>query len=110
MKYRVEPIITPGCDCEDCQAGRHLYLLYRLPATGENWSAMSWQTYASADECKAKHPWHINFGPDATWEDGAPIVVPESEPTAQPDERGMVDLDAQAFAKSAAAVIRHWRG
>jgi hypothetical protein len=33
MKYRVEPIITEGCDCEDCKAGRHLYLLYRI-ATG----------------------------------------------------------------------------
>ena len=43
MIYTVKPAITEGCDCEDCRAGKHLYFLYRLPATGKNWSAMSLQ-------------------------------------------------------------------
>jgi hypothetical protein len=107
MKYRVEPIIVDGCDCEDCKAGRHPYLLYRLPATGTHWSAMSLQTYASAEEAK-QHDWGIDFGPDAQWDDGSPVVVPEGRPSqAQPDERGMVPLDGKAFAKSAEALIRH---
>jgi hypothetical protein len=50
----------------------------------------------------------LDFGPDDTWEDGAPIVVPERKHEAHPDEQGMVLLDAKAFAKSAEALEKHW--
>src|SRR5208283_5113132 len=72
MKYTVEPALVEGCDCEDCRAGRHVYLLYRLPASGRNWSAMSMQMYASAEECKREHYWGLNFGP----EDGGKMARP----------------------------------
>jgi hypothetical protein len=110
MKYTVTPAIVEGCNCEDCRAGRHIYLLYRLPATGKNWSGMSLQTYSSAEECKREHLWGIDFGPDATWEDGSPIVEPQPKHETQPDENGMVPLDADAFAKSAEALEKHWQG
>jgi hypothetical protein len=108
MKYTVTPIVTEGCDCEDCKAGRHLYLLYRLPATGKDWSAMSLQMYASAEECKREHDWGLDFRPGDTWDDDSPIVVPERKHEAHPDEKGMVLLDAKAFAKSAEALEKHW--
>ena len=110
MKYSVEPATVEGCDCEDCRAGRHLYYLYRLPATGQNWSAMSLQTYSSPEECKREHRWGLNFGPDDTWEDGSPIVVPAPQRRSPPDEHGMVMLDGKAFKKSAEALAKHWRG
>ena len=108
MTYTVIPIIAEDCDCEDCRAGRHLYVLYRLPATGKDWSAISLQMYASAEECKAKHPWGIVFGPNAVWEDGSPVVVPKPTPEPHPDENGMVPLDGEALAKSAEALEKHW--
>ncbi|MCX6928234.1 MAG: hypothetical protein NT154_34240 [Verrucomicrobia bacterium] len=108
MIYTVKPAITEGCDCEDCRAGKHLYFLYRLPATGKNWSAMSLQPYGSAEECKREHCWGLNFGPDDTWEDGAPIVVPKRRQSAHPDEHGMVRLDGEALRKSADALEKHW--
>ncbi len=109
MKYRVEPIITEGCDCEDCKAGRHLYLLYRMSATAKRWSAMSLQAYSSPEEAKAKHDWGIDFGPDAQWDDGSPVVLPEPQPSkVQPDEHGMVHLDGEALAKSAERLAKHW--
>ena len=108
MIYTVKPAIVEGCNCEDCRAGRHIYLLYRLPANGSDWSAMGMQTYSSAEECKREHQWGLDFGPSDTWEDGAPIVVPERKHEAHPEEKGMVLLDAKAFAKSAAALEKHW--
>ena len=114
MKYRVEPAIVEGCDCDDCKAGRHLYRLYRIPATGQKWSGMSLQAYASAEECKRKHNWGIEFGPDATWEDGAPVVEPESVREPHPDggqasAGGMVKLDGKALQKSGEMLEKHWR-
>jgi hypothetical protein len=108
MKYTVKPIIVEGCDCEDCGDGRHVYLLYRLPANGENWSAMSMQTYSSAEECKREHHWGLNFGPDDRWEDGAPIVVPKPRASAQADVQGRVYLDAKPFRKFADFLAKHW--
>jgi hypothetical protein len=106
--YTVKPIISEGCGCEDCKAGRHVYLLYRLPATGPNWSAMSMQPYTSPEDCKQNHWWGLKFGPEDTWEDGAPIVVPEPEHKAQPDEHGMVPLNDEALGKSADLLEKHW--
>lgn len=74
-KYRLEPIIEEGCQCADCRAGRYCYRLYRLPST--HWSAISFQSYASAEEAK-NHYWGIAFEPDAVWEDGSPV---EPDPT-----------------------------
>ena len=113
MTYTVKPIIVEGCDCEDCKAGRHLYVLYQLPATGSDWSAVSLQQYSSAEEAKAKHRWGIDFGPDAVWEDGTPVVVPEPAHSA-PEEReqsngGSVYLDGKALGESAEALQKHWR-
>jgi hypothetical protein len=108
MIYTVKPAIVEGCNCEECGAGRHLYYLYRLPATGKDWSALSMQSYSSAEECKREHHWGLNFGADDTWEDGSPIVVPERKHEALPDENGMVLLDAEAFKKSAEALEKHW--
>ena len=113
MTYTVKPIIVGDCNCEDCKAGRHLYVLYRLPATGSDWSAMSLQTYASPEEAKAKHWWGIDFGPNAVWEDGTPVV--ESDPAhPAPEERdqsnsGLVYLDTEALGKAAEALQKHWR-
>jgi hypothetical protein len=113
MKYTVKPAIVEGCDCEDCRAGRHIYLLYRLPANGSDWSAMSLQAYSSAEECKRNHYWGIEFGPDAKWEDGTPVVEPEPMREAHPDggqasTGGMVKLDGEALRKSAELLERHW--
>jgi len=106
-------MIVEGCACEDCKAGRHFYVLYRLPATGSNWSSMSLQMYASPEEAKAKHWWGINFGPDAVWEDGTPVVEPELPHSApdvkEPSSDGLVCLDVEALGKSAEALERHWR-
>src|ERR1017187_9625188 len=104
MKYRVEPVIVEGCDCADYKAGRHLYRRYRIPARGEKWSAMSLQAYSSAEECKQKHYWGIQFGPDATWEDGTPVVQPEPMRKAHPDggqpnTGGGVRLDGKMVGK-----------
>ncbi|MGO8926240.1 MAG: hypothetical protein ACLQU3_05035 [Limisphaerales bacterium] len=113
MKYTVKPAIVEGCDCEECRAGRHLYALYRLPEIGSNWSAMSLQTYSSAEECKQNHYWGIEFGPDDTWEDGTPIVesnaIPEAHPDGpQPSKGGMVPLNTEALQKSAKLLEKHW--
>lgn len=113
MKYTVEPAIVEGCDCEDCKAGRHLYRLYRCPKKGSNWAAMSLHPYSSAEECKQKHYWGVNIGPDDTWEDGSPIVQPKPMREAHPDGRrsstgGMVMLNAEALQKSAELLEKHW--
>ena len=112
VRYRVEPLTVEGCDCEDCRAGRHLYALYRGTAQGSEWSAMSLQGYASAEECKRKHRWGIEFGPNAVWEDGTPVVEPdprggERPDQPQPDANGMVPLDGQALQKSMEALEKH---
>ncbi len=106
MQYRVEPITFPGCECDHCAAGRHLYLLYRIPATGTRWSAMSLRTYASAEECKEKHPWGIQFHPGDTWEDGAPVIEPE-QPRVVPSENGMVALDPASFGEGVEVLENH---
>jgi hypothetical protein len=108
MVYTVKPAITEGCDCEDCRAGRHPYFLYRLPATGKNWSALSLQTYQSAQQCQREHRWGLAFGPDDVWEDGTPIVVPKPKHKSPPSANGKVILDADAFAKSAEMLQQHW--
>ena len=113
MKYAAKPAIVDGCDCEYCKAARHIYFLYRLPATGKNESALSLQLYSSAEECKRKHFWGIQFRPDATWEDGTPVVEPEPIQAAHPDGRrsgteGRVRLDGKMFGKWAEKLKRHW--
>ena len=112
VKYYVQPAIVEGCDCEDCRAGRHIYTLYRFPAKGRDWSAISLQAYSSAEECKRRHDWGIQFEPDAVWDDGSPVVQPRSmEQTKAKEQRSgvgeMVPLDAKAFAKSAETLKKH---
>jgi hypothetical protein len=112
VRYRVEPLTAEGCDCEDCRAGRHLYALYRGTAQGSEWSAMSLQGYTSAEECKRKHWWGIDFGPNAVWEDGTPVVEPDptlekSADEPQPDANGMVPLNGQALQRSLEALEKH---
>ena len=72
---------------------------------------MSMQAYASAEDCKQNHYWGLDFGPDDTWEDGSPIVVPRPARGAEPQASagGMVALDAEAFSKSAEMLEKHWR-
>jgi hypothetical protein len=112
MKWTVEPVIVEGCDCEDCKAGRHLYRLYRCG--NKDWSAMSLQAYSSAEECKQKHYWGVNIGPDDTWEDGTPIVEPKPLRETHPDgpkfsTSGRVRLDGKIFQKWAETLQKHWR-
>ena len=113
MKYTVKPAIVEGCDCADCNAGRHLYYLYRCPVKAGNWSALSLHTYSSAEDCKRNHCWGLDFGPEDTWEDGSQIVQPKPMRAADPDGRqpgtvGMVPLNAEALQKSANILERHW--
>jgi hypothetical protein len=111
--YRVVPLTQPGCDCEDCRAGRHLYELERWQANRWKPAATSLQAYGSAEKCRQKHYWGIRFEPNATWEDGAPVLEPEDLRPMQPDseEPGpvrMVPLNTDALGKSVVALARHW--
>ena len=112
MTYTVEPEAVEGCECEDCQAGRHLYSLLRRTPNGWEWVAISLQAYTSAEECKQRHQWGIVFGPDAVWEDGSPVVEPDPSPEVQDNSGqprgGMVPLNLEALQKSADALERHW--
>jgi len=113
MKYTVKPAVVEGCECPDCLAGRHLFSLFRWTEAGWRWAATSLQTYPGAEECKAKHPWMIAFGPEDTWEDGSPLVDPEPILTQRSnvpaDAAGMVPLDMEALRKSADLLEKHWR-
>ena len=113
MKYTVRPMTNSDCDCEDCRAGKHLYSLHRCQ-DGE-WKSIgfSLQSYASADACQRDHYWGIAFHPDDVWEDGTPILEPESagqndeeKPTSDTGNR--VPLNVEALRKSAEALERHW--
>ena len=110
MKYKVLPETVEGCDCEECQAGKHLYSLYRWTDKGWVHSQTSLQTYASAEECKRRHPWMVPEGNDHTWEDGTPLVAPIPEEAAHSDDgaQEMVALDIQALMKSAELLKKHW--
>src|SRR5438105_7096131 len=104
MKYTVKPSIVEGCACEDCRAGRHIYSLFRWTEGAWRWVGTSLQSYSNLDEAR-KHEWFINFGPDAIWEDGTPIVEPETMPQAQRDdastsEGSKVPLNLEAAKKS----------
>jgi hypothetical protein len=114
MRYKVEPKIVKGCDCDDCQAGRHIYSLYRWNENAWHWAATSLRTYSSAEDCQRLHWWGIVFGPGAIWEDGSPVVEPDPARQAHPDgapstDGGMVLLDKEALRKSADLLERHWR-
>jgi hypothetical protein len=106
MKFRLEPMVFAGCDCEYCKAGLHLYFLYRIPAPEGRWSAFSLQPYRSVEEAK-QHYWGINFGPDPTWEDGTPVVQPQCEPRS-PEESKPVPLDRGSFATAADLLGQHF--
>jgi hypothetical protein len=110
MRYTVKPETVEGCDCEDCKAGKHLYSLFRWTGRYWDWAATSLQPYTNAGECKRKHRWGIDFGVNAAWEDGEPVVEPQPERPAHADKvtGGRVPLDMVAFAKSAELLVRHW--
>jgi hypothetical protein len=114
MKYTVEAETVHGCDCGDCRAGKHIYSLFQWTDGGWKWAAISLLSYSSVEECKAKHPWMIAFGPEDTWEDGSPLVDPDPVQTLHSKEGQlgpvrMVALDTRALAKSADLLERHWR-
>jgi hypothetical protein len=109
--YTVEPETVEGCECEDCRAGRHVYSLYEWTETGWRWAAISLKLYSSAEECKRKHLWGIDFGPNAVWEDGQPVVEPEPMEKHHKQDSGvvkMVPLDMKALRKSFEALEKHW--
>jgi len=111
MKYTVIAATADGCDCEDCRADRHIYSLYRWSAEEWRFAAISLQAYASAEECRRRHYWGLEFKPDDTWEDGTPIVEPDLAPSAelQSGTGGLVKLNTKALAKAAEALEKHWR-
>ncbi len=109
--YTVKAVTVEGCDCEDCQAGRHIYSLYRWKENTWKWVGTSLQSYLSPEQAKAKHRWCIDFEPGAIWEDGMPVVEPPREDDARlEDGRAveMVPLDTDALRKSCDTMIRHW--
>jgi len=84
-----------GCDCEDCRARQASLRPLSGTAQGKDWSAMSLQSYSSAEECKQKHYWGIDFGANPVWEDGTPVVQPKPSQSPNPDKNGMVPLDGE---------------
>src|SRR5262249_9459160 len=110
--FTVKPGIVEGCDCEDCRAGRYLYTLYRLTESGWRWAAISLKWYTSVEECKRKHWWGIEFGPNAVWEDGQPVVEPDPTQDArpnrpEPDANGTIPLNIKGLQKSFEAMDKH---
>jgi len=106
MKYKVEPLTTTNCDCKDCKAGKHLYSLYRWTENEWTFTAMSLQSYVSAQECQRNHWWGIGIGPEDTWEDGTPVVEPAME--TPPSTGGEVVLDNVELQQSLEALEKHW--
>jgi hypothetical protein len=112
MIYKVEAEDPGDCECEDCRAGRHLYSLFRRRDGQWTLVGFSLQTYTSPEECMKKHEWGVQFEPDAVWEDGSPVVAPESQPSAgrsaeTSGPRKMVQLDTGALTKSLASLRKH---
>ena len=94
MKYTVKPLISAGCDCENCKAGRHLYSLNRWTDNGWEEVGFSLESYLNAEECQRKHYWGIRIAPGDTWADGTPVVEPPSE--TSPGNGETVELDQAA--------------
>lgn len=49
---------------------------------------MTLVTYSDVEDCRLHHDWGIQFPPDATWEDGTPIMPPKEEPRPDSVRRG----------------------
>jgi hypothetical protein len=72
------------------------------------------ETYTSPEDCVRDHPWGIQFEPDAVWEDGSPVVQPESNSTAglENEPSGatrMIQVDGAEFGAQMEALLRHIR-
>jgi hypothetical protein len=74
MRYAVTPVAQTDCDCPDCRAGSHLYELNRWQNGQWQFVGVSLQSYASAEDCKQRHYWGIEFQTGDIWEDGAAIL------------------------------------
>ncbi|MCX6922645.1 MAG: hypothetical protein NT154_05435 [Verrucomicrobia bacterium] len=108
--FTVEPEVVEGCECEDCRAGRHVYSLYEWTGVGWEWAAISLRLYSSAEECKLKHWWGIDLGPNAVWEDGTPVVEPDPTLGKRPAEQDS-GVEGQFFSipKPLRNRSRRWR-
>lgn len=108
MQYRLVPLTTPDCDCEDCKAGRYLFNLQRLRDGKWCWAGTTMVTYSSVDDCRQHHEWQIQFPPGATWDDGTPILpIQELAEPPVADSGGTVAIDAGAFHDAVESLGKH---